>query len=122
MTDKKEDFKSFQIGSLGGPQRPASPAATPASSASAAAPASTEPAERIFPTLEGLIESEAIEEIGGQMRQTVEKLDEIIAQRTGRAKQEAQKAKIAYDRVFDLIDHLLQVKATMLNSKENQKN
>ena len=121
MTDKKEALKSFQIGALPGGSQRSTAAAAPVSPSSAAASASSEPGERIFPTLEGLIESDDLETIGGQMGQTVAKLDEIIEQRTGRAKQEAQKAKIAYDRVFDLIDHLRQVKATMLNSKKDQK-
>jgi hypothetical protein len=122
MSDKKEDFKSFQIGSIPGrgptvPSRPSAPAAGP-SAASTATAGPTNPEDRIFPVLEELIESGELEAVGQSMAATCEQLDELINKRTGRVQQEARKARQAYERVFDLIDHLIQIKEEMLAPKE----
>ncbi|MCB9638806.1 MAG: hypothetical protein H6728_07515 [Myxococcales bacterium] len=126
MSGKNDDFKSFQIGSmpgfgpgagLGSAARPAAPAAAPAA-APQGAQAPTNPEDRIFPVLEELIESGELESVGQSMAKTCEQLDELISKRTGRIQQEASKARKAYEHVFDLIDHLIQLKEEMLAPKE----
>jgi hypothetical protein len=123
MTGKKEDFKSFQIGSMPGfgpgASKPAAPSPTaPATAASPAQYAPTSPEDRLFPVLEEMIETGELEEMGTSMKKTCDALDELISKRTGRIKQEAQKARQAYEHVFDLIDHLLQIRSEMLSPKE----
>lgn len=120
MSDKKEDFKSFQIGAMPGrsPVVPPRPAASAAASSATPTAGPTNPEDRIFPVLEELIESGELESIGQSMAATCEQLDELINKRTGRIQQEARKARQAYERVFDLIDHLIQIKEQMLAPKE----
>lgn len=124
MTQKKDEgLKSFQIGNLnpsfpgGMPPKPSTPAVSPSGKPAGAhtTQAPTDPADRVFPNLEQLIETEEIEEIGKQMGETCKQLDELINTRSGRAKTEAQKARLAYEHTFDLIDHLMQLKQQMLN-------
>ena len=122
-----DDFKSFQIGNMGRPgmgvgmPRPSTPAATPAPAAAPAAQTGAggpkAPEERIFPVLEELLEAdiEAVQEMVDRMNATCASLDELIEKRTGRAKDLAQKARIGYDRTFDLIEHLMEVKSSMLS-------
>ena len=123
MSNKKdEDLKSFQIGNLtppspagapplGAPPKPTTPATTTNND-------STEPAERVYPNIEELLESEDLEVLGSKMGETCDKLDEIIAKRSGTAKLKAQQARKAYDHTFDLIDHLMQIKQEMLDNPE----
>ncbi len=126
MSGKKEEFKSFQIGNLNPsaplgapPLAPSKPA--PAAPATSPAAEMTEPAERVYPNIEELLESpERLEEVGAQMGATCEKLDEIIAKRSGTAKIKAQKARKAYDHAFDLIDHLMQIKEEMIEEMQNK--
>lgn len=125
MSDKKEDFQSFQIGNLtpprpmGGPPIASTPAPAPSQPAASATPEAMDiaPEDRVFPNIEILIETEALEEIGQKMGATCDQLDEIVNTRSGRAKVEAQKARQAYERTFDLIDHLMQLKQTMLHEQ-----
>lgn len=122
MSGKKEDFKSFQIGSMPGFGPSAGLSSTTKTAAPAAASqqaqAPTNPEDRIFPVLEELIETGELEAVGQSMAATCEQLDELINKRTGRIQQEARKARQAYERVFDLIDHLIQLKEEMLAPKE----
>jgi len=126
--DKKEDFSSFQIGSMPG-FGPGAGTAAPAPSApadSSSAPTGTvadgleAPSERRFPTLEVLLEcdNDDIVQFAEAMGATCQELDELIAKRSGRIKQEAQKARDAYEQVFSLIDELLEVKSYLMSPVE----
>lgn len=126
--DKKgEDFSSFQIGGMPGfgpGARATSPAPAPAPSS--ASPTEgfdlTAPEEKRFPVLEDLIESdvETITAFAEKMGETCQQLDELIAKRSGRIKNEAQQARDAFEEVFGLIDYLLGVKAELMNQGGEQ--
>lgn len=122
MSGKKEDFGSFQIGSMPGlsPSKP-----TPVTSAAVqASPQSPEevvdPEDRVFPFIEELLEKEDIDELAAQFEKTTEQLDEMIAKRSGRIKIEFEKARKAYQHTIDLVAHLLQVKADLLAGEGEQ--
>jgi len=129
MSQKKdEDFKSFQIGQLsgfgpgarGGARKPAASSPAPAQAASSSGasnftPPPPHPTAGLFPTIEALLESdEAYEALAAGIGETCQGLDELIAKRSGRVKQEAQLARQAFEHLFDLIDHLNEVKAQLL--------
>jgi hypothetical protein len=126
----KEDFSNFKIGSMpgfgpgGSTPRPAAPAAPVASSASSTRQLPDPPEESYFPNLEALIEqdNEALQAFAASMGETCEALDELIAKRSGRIKQEAQNARQAYEHTFSLIDYLLEVKAILLSTDDEEEN
>jgi hypothetical protein len=130
-TDKKsEQFKSFQIGNMLGNTPGTGPAIPPPSHAYGVSSASAgrsdpnaAPNERgNFPFLEELIEADdqLIMDFGQEMGQICTHLDELIAKRTGRVKTEAMQARKAYDLTFNMIDHLREVKAGLLNPQASE--
>ncbi|TNE43885.1 MAG: hypothetical protein EP343_32465 [Deltaproteobacteria bacterium] len=129
MADDKKGLGSFTVGGMGGglpgmgPRPPVGGAPTPTAQASAQAQTEDAPSG-IFPNLEALIErsNEDLSAFGEEMGAVCQHLDELIEKRTGRVKQEAQYARQAYERTFDMINHLLQVKASLLAGDEAAEN
>ena len=64
-----------------------------------------------FPRIEALVESEALD-LGGLAERRAQ-LNEIVKNGTPREKPAAQKAALAYERTEDLLQHLMEVKASM---------
>lgn len=127
---KGEDFSNFKIGAMpgfgpGGGLRPSAaptqPVAAPIATPSPTTAQEETPSETRFPNLEALLECEnsEIQAFAESMGAICEQLDELIAKRSGRIKQEAQNARAAYEQTFSLIDYLLEVKAQILNPEES---
>ena len=123
---KGEDFSNFKIGGMPGFGPGAGMASTPAKAPTpkinvAETPAApVPPEEQRFPHLEQLLEcdNETILEMANTMGEVCQQLDELIAKRSGRIKQEAQKARQAYEHTFNLIDYLIEIKESLLNPPE----
>lgn len=136
MADDKKGMGSFTVGGMGGglpgmgprpPMGGSAPvgAGAPSPTAQASAQAQAEDAPSgIFPYLEALIErsNDELSAFGSQMGEVCQQLDDLIAKRTGRVQQEAQNARQAYERTFDMINHLLQVKAGLLAGDSAEEN
>lgn len=71
----------------------------------------------IFPHLESLIErsDDDLRQFGEDMGAVCQQLDELINKRSGRVKEEAQRARQAYERTFDMINHLMEVKTKLIS-------
>lgn len=123
MADQKKggDLQSFQIGGVPGTGGSRMPVASGSSLASGTSQATAQvEAENapsgVFPHLEELIERPDTEVMafGQSMGEVCTKLDELIEKRSGRVKEEAKKARQAYELTFDMIDHLREIKAGLL--------
>jgi putative hemolysin len=80
-----------------------------------------DPKDKRFPILEELLENDAetIQAFAESMGELCQELDQLIEKRSGRIKQEAENARLAYDRTFSLIDYLLEVKASLTTPSES---
>ena len=128
MTNAKKDegFGSFQIGNMMGNMPGTGPSLnTPSAPVAAIAQTSgvvqgEEDTNDNYPYLAELIEQEeeAIKNFGDEMAVVYNELNALIAKRTGRVKMEAQQALQAYDKTFEMIDYLREVKENLLNPPE----
>ena len=123
MAEKKppegEDLKAFKIGAsptfFPASDTPEAPASQPQAPVGAPDPQE----DPRFPALERVIEDDAeLEAVGALMGETVRKLEELVNGPSSSARAEAKKALAAYERTFDMIDHLLEVKAGLQQGEE----
>ena len=76
----------------------------------------------VFPFLEALIERPDAEILafGQEMGAVCEKLDDLIEKRSGRIKEQVQSARQAYELTFDMIDHLREIKAGLIQGDSTE--
>lgn len=120
MSDQKKggSLQSFQIGNLKGGLPGAGPRVPGAANlGNTPLPQGQPNASGLFPHLEELIErsDEELRAFGEAMGVVCQQLDELVSKRSGRVKEEAQRARQAYERTFDMINHLMEIKQQLIS-------
>lgn len=111
------ELKAFKVKDLRRPEVRASGAVAPEGES---LPTDHESTSAGFPTVEGVLDSQTLDEAIDGLKPSYQALEALIASGDIRAKGRAKRAMAAYERVADLLEHLYQTKAALEAPAEEQ--